>query len=359
MVVQAEDRGDVVAGRDALLIQEEDAVRDAVGEFGLLGVEIGQGADGSALGVVGHEIPGVEIGAGGLQLRFAAAGAKLHGIAAVGRALAGFHPGTDHGAEDLVAGPDIRGKGGLVLLQGVIVVQQGGGGNNGVGVVMLGGEAQLPERAQHTVGQHAPELALFDPDAAGEQRLVLRHGHEIAGVDVPRAGDDLEGRILAHVQLADPHMVAVRMALHGEDAAHHHVFQGFIQDFRDLHLGAGEGHGLGEIPVAHLGYVHELVEPFTGKFHISTSVGLKIKNHGCAGEGVQGKVPVPFPSPPAAKEASSFSPRRAPGGFSCPWGAIPPLCAAKMLCPSRPGRHRLGPMSLTGNRRGAKSPFSF
>ena len=77
-------------------------------------------------------------------------------------------------------------------------------------------------------------------------------------------------------RLADPHVVAVRVALQGEELADNDILQGFIQDLRDLHLGAGESHGLGEIPVAHLGHIHELVEPFTGKFHISTSVGMRI-----------------------------------------------------------------------------------
>ena len=271
VVVEAQDGGDVVAGLGPVLVEDEDAVRDAVRELRLLGVEVGEGADGVGLGVEGREIALVEVGAGGLRLRLAAAGIQLHGVAAGGLGLAGEDAGADHGAEDLIAGLDVRRDGGLVLLQGVVVVQQGGGGDDGVGVVMLGGEAQLLQRAEHAVGGHAPELALLDLDAAGEEGLVQGRGHQVAHVDVPRAGDDLDGLVRAHVQLADPHMVAVRVALQGEELADNDILQGFIQDLRDLHLGAGEGHGLGEIPVAHLGDVHELVEPFTGKFHISTS----------------------------------------------------------------------------------------
>ena len=37
---------------------------DAVGELRLLGVEVLQGADGPGLGVVGHQVPLVEVGAG-------------------------------------------------------------------------------------------------------------------------------------------------------------------------------------------------------------------------------------------------------------------------------------------------------
>ena len=275
VVVETQDGGDVVAGLGAVLVEDEDAVRDAVGELRLLGVKVGEGADGVGLGVIGHEVALVEVGTGGLRLRLAAAGVQLHGVA-VGLGLAGEDAGADHGAKDLVPGLDVRRDGGLVLLQGVVVVQQGGGGDDGVGVVMLGGEAQLLQGAEHTVGRHAPELALLDLDAAGEEGLVLGNRHQVAHVDVPRAGDDLDGLGLAHVQLADPHVVAVRVALQGEELADNDILQGFIQDLRDLHLGAGESHGLGEIPVAHLGHVHELVEPFTGKFHISTSVGMRI-----------------------------------------------------------------------------------
>ena len=275
VVVEAQDGGDVVAGLGPVLVEDEDAVRDAVRELRLLGVEVGEGADGVGLGVEGYEIALVEVGAGGLRLRLAAAGLQLHGVA-VGLGLAGEDAGADHGAEDLVPGLDVRRDGGLVLLQGVVVVQQGGGGDDGVGVVMLGGEAQLLQGAEHTVGRHATELALLDLDAAGKEGLVQGRRHQVAHVDVPRAGDDLDGLGLAHVQLADPHVVAVRVALHGKEPAHRDVFQGFVENLRDLHLGAGEGHGLGEIPVAHLGHVHELVEPFTGKFHISTSVGMRI-----------------------------------------------------------------------------------
>ena len=48
---------------------------------------------------------------------------------------------------------------------------------------------------------------------------MQRYGHQIAGMDVPGAGDDLYRFGLPRVDLADPHMVAVRVALHGQDAA--------------------------------------------------------------------------------------------------------------------------------------------
>ena len=75
------------------------------------------------------------------------------------------------------------------------------------------------------------------------------HGDQIPLVDVPGAGDDLDGLSLAHVQLADPHVVGVGVALHGPNAAHHHVGDLLPQIVGQLHLGAGQGHGLGKIMV--------------------------------------------------------------------------------------------------------------
>ena len=105
---------------------------------------------------------------------------------------------------------------------GVVVVQDGGGDDSGVGEVPLI-QPQLIEAAHHAVGLHAPQLALLDLLAAGEGGVVQGHGHHIAGVDVPGAGDNLDGRALAHIQLADPHVVGIRVALHGEDGAHHDI----------------------------------------------------------------------------------------------------------------------------------------
>ena len=56
MVVKTDDGLDVVAGL-AFLVQYKNAVLNTMGELSLLGVEVGQGADGAALGVVGHQIP--------------------------------------------------------------------------------------------------------------------------------------------------------------------------------------------------------------------------------------------------------------------------------------------------------------
>ena len=89
------------------------------------------------------------------------------------------------------------------------------------------------------------------------------HGDQVAGVDVPRPGDDLDGGFFAHVQPAYPHMVGVGVALHGLDAARHHVGDLRAQVGGALHLRAGQGHGLGEILIVYI-YLNKFIEPFSG-----------------------------------------------------------------------------------------------
>ncbi len=180
-------------------------------------------------------------------------------VPAVGLRLTFQHFAADHGAEHLVAGLDVGGDGGLVLVDGVIVVQQCGGDDDRIGIIMLGSETQLLKGAEHTVGYHAPEFALFDLHAAGQQGLVLGDGHQVPHMDIPCAGDDLHRLALPHIDLADPHMVAVRVLLHRENLANNHVFQGFVQSRHRFHLGAGEGHGLVKLPVADIGNVYKFI----------------------------------------------------------------------------------------------------
>ena len=258
MIVRADDLGHIVAGLH-VLVQHEDTVGDAVGELRLLRMEVGEGADGIGLGVVGHQIARMEVGAGSVGRDGGAADVQRGVVHAVGLGLTFQHLAADHGAEHLIAGLDVGRDGGLVLIQRMIVIQQGGGGDDGIGIVMLGGEVQFLQRAQHPVGLHAPELAFFDFYAAGQQGLVLGHGHQITHMDIPCAGDDLGRLRLSHVDLADPHVVAVRVLFHGQNLAHHHVFQGLIQRCDGFHLGAGEGHGLVKLPVADVGNIYKFI----------------------------------------------------------------------------------------------------
>ena len=264
VVVQAGDFLDVVP-RLAVLQQDKDAVGDAVGELLLLGVEVGQGADGAGLGVEGHQVHGVDVLAVRLH-RGAHRGAVLrpdqgHRPAAIPQGFYLARSGGHHGAENLVTQLDLRRDGGLVRVDGVVVVEEGGGGDDAVGEIPFV-QAQLLQGAQHAIGQHPPQLALGDFLAAGQSGIVQGHGDQIPLVDVPRPGDDLDRLLFAHVQLAHPHVVRIFVAFHGQDAAHHHAGNFLPHVVGQLHLGAGEGHGLGELPVAGVNR-NKLVEPFS------------------------------------------------------------------------------------------------
>ena len=145
VVVQAGHRLDVVAGL-AVLVEDKDAVGDAVGELPLLGVEVGQGVDSVALGVIGHQVAHMQVHALGVGAGGGAAQVQGGVIAAAGLSLALQHLGAHHGAEHLVPGLDIGGDRGLGRVDGLIVVQQGGGGDHAIGEVPLV-QAQLAERA--------------------------------------------------------------------------------------------------------------------------------------------------------------------------------------------------------------------
>ena len=101
----------------------------------------------------------------------------------------------------------------------------------------------------------------MDSLAAGEGGAVQGHGDQIAHVDVPGPGDNLH-LLRAHVRPADPHVVAVRVAFHGRDPARHHMGDLRTQILGALHLGPGEGHGLGEFSVVNIN-LNKLVEPFS------------------------------------------------------------------------------------------------
>ena len=261
VVVQAHHRLQVVPGF-TVLVKDEDAVGDAVGELRLLGVEVIQGADGPSLGVIGHQVAVVEIGTGGGDCHgqgLLAGPEQAAGPAGLSGGLYSLHQGSYHRPINLVPRLDVRGDRGLVLIQGLVVPQDGGRSDDGVGEVP-GVQAQLTQAAQHAVGHHAPQLALFDLLAPRQGGLVHGHRHQVVYVDVPGPGDDLHRLLPAHVDLAHPHVVAVRVVLHGQHLAHHHVLDLGTQVVGQLHLGAGQGHGLRKLFIIGLN-AHKLAEP--------------------------------------------------------------------------------------------------
>ena len=262
-IIEAEDVRHVETRLGVLLAQDENAVGDAVGEFLLLGVQVLERADRVALRVVRDKVALVEVGAA----RIGHSGRIAEVEASVERAVAQRgtfkHPGGNNRAVDLVAGLDVSGDGGLRGVDGMIVVQKRRGRDNGIGEVMLRRHAKLLERAEHAVRLDAAQFALFDLHAARQMRAVQRCGDIVADVDVPRARDDLHRLRLTDVDLQDPHMVGILVALHFEHLAHDHVLEVFVGALDGLDLRAGERHIVVELPIGDILEVNEFVEPIS------------------------------------------------------------------------------------------------
>ena len=149
----------------------------------------------------------------------------------------------------------------------VLVIEDPDAVGEHAGQVVLG-QTQLGEGAEHTVGRFAPELALGDVNAAGEPGVMQRRGYQIALMDILGAGDDLHGGIASHVHLANPHMIGVGVAHHGQNLAHDHVFDLRVQPLPGFHLLTEDGQGLHEFLIGDVRQVYEfLVQPFSVEFH--------------------------------------------------------------------------------------------
>ena len=95
-------------------------------------------------------------------------------------------------------------------------------------------------------------------------RAVQCRGDIVSHMDVPRAGNDLHGLSLTDVDLADPHVVGVFMALHLENFADDHVLEVLVGTLDGLDLRAGERHLVVEFLIGDILEVNEFVEPITG-----------------------------------------------------------------------------------------------
>ena len=263
VVVHAQDQGHIVPGF-AVLIDDEDAVVYAVGELPLLGVKVLEGADLVLAGIVGQQVPLMDVLAAGDCLCAALAGVQAQLVPGVAQGLQLLRPGGNDLAVYLVSGLDIWGDGGLGRVYGVVVPQDGGGFYHGIGEI-VGGDVQLLQGAEHAVGLHAPEFAPGYLRPVGKQGFVEGGGHQVPHVDVPGPGAYLHRLAAADVYTAHQHMVGVGVLLYGDDAPHFYVVYILAQILGDFHLGAGHGHGLGKAPVVVLAEaeVHIFVKPFS------------------------------------------------------------------------------------------------
>ena len=258
--VQAQNGSDVVAGL-AVLVQDKNTVVDAVGELSLLSVQVSQSTDGVGLGVVSNHVTFVQVLAVGIGAGSLIAQIQAGMVDTIALSGALQYLGSYNRAKDLVAGLNVSGNGGLFGIQRLIIVQQGSSSDDTVGEITLL-QLQLFERAQHTVGRNTAQFALFDFDAAGQGRLVQSSGNQITHMNVPGTGNNLNGLILADVDLADPHMVRVGMTLHRDDLTNYNIGNLIGRAFPAAHHGTGHGHISsillgGNVMDAHIGEIFQ------------------------------------------------------------------------------------------------------
>ena len=117
--------------------------------------------------------------------------------------------------------------------------------NHDAGVIAA--EAKLALGAVHAAGLHAAELALLDLEVAGEHGADHGHDDFVALVEVLGAADDLQRSgvalgvrvLVAHGDLAEPHVVRVGVRLLGDHLADDHVVEVLTHVLDRLDLGSG------------------------------------------------------------------------------------------------------------------------
>ena len=112
---------------------------------------------------------------------------------------------------------------------------------------VIAAQAELARRAVHAHGHDAAKLALLDLNVAGKHSTDHGRDDVVAGLKVLRAADDLQRGgvavgvevLVAHVDRAHIHMVAIGMRGLGEHLGGHHVVEGLTHGVDRLDLGAG------------------------------------------------------------------------------------------------------------------------
>ena len=197
----------------------------------------------------------------------------VHGLAEGGSGLTG--QADDGVAVGTVVG-DLEVNDGVVVADDLVDVLADGAGlivqdpdaiEDGVGEVAQG-QTQLFQAAEHAVGLDAAQLALGDVDAAGQPGVVHGHGDHVALLDILCAGDDLDGLVLADVDLADPHVVGVLVADDLGDLADDDVLDLSVHTLPGLDLLAEDGQGVDIFLIGNVAQVHKFgIDPFSVEFH--------------------------------------------------------------------------------------------
>ena len=139
-------------------MENENTVVYAVGEFLLLCVQIVKTEDIAGFGVVGDQVPGMDVLEVHGALGGTAASQVEHAFPKVDAcALHTLHAGANHAAEHLVAGLYIGGDGGLGRVDGLVVIQKRRGLDDAVPEV-VGVDIQFLQGAEHEEGAKMGEM---------------------------------------------------------------------------------------------------------------------------------------------------------------------------------------------------------
>ena len=162
-----------------------------------------------------------------------------------GAGLAGH---ADHGQAVGAVGRDLAVKHGVARAHVLGKRHAAGrilGQDHDAGVVAA--QAELARRAVHAHGHDAAKLALLDLDVAGKHSADHCRDDVVASLEVLRAADDLQRGgvavgveiLVAHVDRAHIHMVAIGVRGLGKHLGSHHVVEGLAHGVDRLDLGAG------------------------------------------------------------------------------------------------------------------------
>ena len=162
-----------------------------------------------------------------------------------GAGLAGH---TDHGQAVGAVGRDLAVEHGVARAHVLGKRHAAGrvlGQDHDAGVVAA--QAELARGAVHAHGHDAAKLALLDLDVAGQDSADHGRDDMVAGLEVLRAADDLQRSgvavgvevLVAHVDRAHIHVVAIGVRGLGEHLGGHHVVEGLAHGVDRLDLGAG------------------------------------------------------------------------------------------------------------------------
>ena len=160
----------------------------------------------------------------------------------------GFAGHADHGQAVGAVGRDLAVEHGVARAHVLGKRHAAGrilGQDHDAGVVAA--QAELARGAVHAHGHDAAKLALLDLNVAGKHSTDHGRDDVVAGLEVLRAADDLQRGgvavgveiLVAHIDRAHIHVVAIGVRDLGEHLGGHHVVEGLAHGVDRLDLGAG------------------------------------------------------------------------------------------------------------------------